>query len=192
MQIERIIAGVTTLGPGKRICVWVNGCKRSCKGCVSPELRDFRPENECDVVALFKKFNPDRNTGVTISGGEPFEQTGELLKLVTYLRGCGVEDILVYTGYTLEELRVREGKREATCRILDNIGVLIDGPYIDELNFDVGNLRGSENQRIVFLNPKLKEKYESYASAERKMQEFFLFPHIVGVGIPTKEYIKKF
>ena len=192
MQIERIIADVETLGPGKRICIWVNGCKRRCKGCVSPELQAFQTKNECDVVGLLKKFRPNASTAITVSGGEPFEQTTELAELVKYLRGCGVEDILVYTGYTVEELRARETETENTLYILNNIGVLIDGPYIDELNFDVGNLKGSENQRVIFMNPRLKKKYGGYTSDVRKMQEYYVFPHVVGVGIPTKEYVKKF
>lgn len=192
MQIERIIADVETLGPGKRICIWVNGCKRRCKGCVSPELQEFRPKNECDAVGLLKKFRPNSSTAVTVSGGEPFEQTAALAELVKYLRVCGVEDILIYTGYTLEELQAREVEAADTRYILNNIGVLIDGRYVDELNFDVGNLKGSENQRVIFINPNLEKKYAEYASDVRKMKEYYVFPHIVGVGIPTREYVKKF
>lgn len=192
MQVERIIADVETLGPGRRICIWVNGCKRRCKGCVSPELQTFKPMNECDVVDLLKRFRPNSSTAITVSGGEPFEQTIALAELVKYLRGCGVEDILVYTGYKIEELQARKTDAENTQFILKNIGVLIDGPYIEELNHNVGNLRGSENQRVIFIRPSLIQKYSEYASDVRKMQEFFLFPHFVGVGIPTKEYIKKF
>lgn len=192
MQVERIIADVETLGPGKRICIWVNGCKRKCIGCVSPELQTFKPGNECDIIAVIAKFDLNETTGITISGGEPFEQTVALAELVRILKGKGVADILVYTGYTIEQLQTRSVDTDATRYVLDNIGVLIDGPYIQEQNHNIGNLKGSDNQRIIFINEKLRQKYDAYASDNRKMQEFFMFPHFVGVGIPTKEYIENF
>lgn len=192
MQVERVIADVETLGPGKRICIWVNGCKRNCVGCVSPELQAFKEENECDIVAVLEKFQLDATVGVTISGGEPFEQTTALAELVWFLNKKGVEDILIYTGYTIEELNSRADEAEATHYVLSNIGVLIDGPYIQEKNNDIGNLKGSDNQKIIFVKQKLKSKYDAYYTDVRKMQEFFMFPHFVAVGIPTKEYIDKF
>lgn len=192
MQVERIIADVETLGPGKRICIWVNGCKRKCIGCVSPELQTFKQENECDIISVIAKFDLNETSGITISGGEPFEQTVALAELIRFLKSKGVADILVYTGYRIEQLRTRTDEIAATQYVLDNIGVLIDGPYIQEQNHNIGNLKGSDNQRIIFINKKLQQKYEAYASDARKMQEFFMFPHFVGVGIPPKEYIEKF
>lgn len=192
MQVERVIADVETLGPGKRICIWVNGCKRNCAGCVSPELQAFKKENECDIVAVLESFQLDASVGVTISGGEPFEQTTSLAGLVKFLNQKGVEDILVYTGYTIEQLKSRTVDAEATQYVLNNIGVLIDGPYIQEEDKNIGNLKGSDNQRIIFVKRNLKSKYDAYYSDERKMQEFFMFPHFVAVGIPTKEFIDKF
>lgn len=192
MQVERIIADVETLGPGKRICIWVNGCNRRCPGCVSPELQAFNKDNECDITAVLDKFKLDATIGVTVSGGEPFEQTSELAALVKFLNKKGVVDILVYTGYTLEELQERTVEKKATQYVLSNIGVLIDGPYVQELNDDTGNLKGSNNQRVIFVKRGLKQKYDSYYSDGRKMQEFFMFPHFVAVGIPTKEYAEKF
>ena len=192
MQVERIIAGVTTLGPGERVCIWVNGCSRRCEGCVSPELQSPKPENECDILRVLEKFNLGPRDGVTVSGGEPFEQVSALTALVRYLRERGVEDLLVYTGYTLEELERRADGEPDVRYLLDNIGVLIDGPYIREQDDGRGNLAGSKNQRVLYLNESLKPKYAAYASETRTVQEFFMFPHLVGVGIPTAEYIKKF
>lgn len=192
MQVERIIAGVETLGPGKRICIWVNGCKRDCPGCVSQSLRAFKPENECDVESVVGSFDLDGCDGVTVSGGEPFEQTAALAALVRFLRGRGVTDILVYTGYTVEELSARQTDREDTRYVLDNIGVLIDGPYVESENTDKGNLKGSDNQRVIFVDGRLRERYAAYYSDERKMQRFLMLPHDVAVGIPTRKFIDEF
>lgn len=190
MQIERVIKGVKTLGPGNRLVVWVNGCRRNCVGCVSKRLQKKAPQNERDITRFFDQFEFDDVDGVTISGGEPFDQTEELNQLVKYIVGKQMYDILIYTGYTLEELLAK--KDERIIYVLEHISVLIDGPYIQELNNNTGNLRGSTNQRIIVLNPSYRHKYDEYDSIERTMQEFHFGNVVVAVGIPTQEYIKSF
>ena len=76
--------------------------------------------------------------------------------------------------------------------ILENIGVLIDGPYIEEQNTGKGNLKGSDNQRIIFINQDLKPAYDKYYRDERQMQEQVLGNILLSAGIPTEDYIKKF
>ena len=190
MQIERTVCGVTTLGPGSRMAVWVNGCPRRCKGCVSPLLQRPEPCNERDIDEYFSRFDYASIDGVTISGGEPFMQTEELARLVRFLKKRGVEDILVYTGYTIEELRARGD--EYTDYVLSAIAVLIDGPYVEEKNTDIGNLRGSDNQRVIFLSDKFKRPYADYADDKRSMQIFGLGNIELAVGIPDKEFVKNF
>ncbi len=190
MQIERTVCGVTTLGPGSRMAVWVNGCPRRCKGCVSPLLQRPEPRNERDIDEYFSRFDYASIDGVTISGGEPFMQTEELARLVRFLKKRGVEDILVYTGYTIEELRARGD--EYTDYVLSAIAVLIDGPYVEEKNTDIGNLMGSDNQRVIFLSDKFKRPYADYADDKRSMQIFGLGNIELAVGIPDKEFVKNF
>ncbi len=190
MQIERALCGVTTLGPGQRLAVWVNGCGRRCRGCVSPRLQRRAPENECDVDAYFADFDLTAPDGVTISGGEPFDQASELLRALRLFRSHGIEDILVYTGYTIEELRER-GDSDTTAALAET-AVLIDGPYLAERDLGCGNLAGSENQRIHYLDPRMRERYEAYQRKERRMQEFSFCGHVIAVGIPTDAYIRNF
>ena len=190
MQIERAMAGVTALGPGNRLAIWVNGCKRRCKGCVSPELQAFNPNNEREIADFFEGFSFDEIDGITISGGEPFEQVSELRKLVDYSRQSGCDDILIYTGYTYDELKSRED--EDINYILSKISVLIDGEYIEEQDDDKSALRGSTNQRIIFLNTKYKKKYEAYSENGRMQQILDLGFYVLGVGIPNKKFITEF
>lgn len=190
MQIERTFTGITALGPGNRMAVWVNGCPRNCPGCISPNLRREAPENECNVAEYFSAFAYDDIDGVSISGGEPFYQAAELLSLVRFLRDKGIKDILVYTGYTLAELiAMRDPTVDA---ILGGIAVLIDGPYIAEENDDTGNLAGSKNQKIHIFDESFRKRYEDYASNKREVQTFNFGSYVLSVGIPTKEYIRKF
>lgn len=190
MQIERTVCGVTTLGPGNRMAVWVNGCPRSCKGCVSPLLQKSEPLNEREVNAYFSRFAHDGIDGVTVSGGEPFMQTEELEKLVDFMLSRGLEDILVYTGYTLEELRSRDDGY--TERVLGKIAVLIDGPYVAEEDTGKGNLKGSDNQRIIVFKDKFKAAYDAYYREERAMQIFNFGNIELAVGIPDSEFIGNF
>lgn len=190
MQIERIISDITTLGPGMRLCIWVNGCKRNCVGCVSPRLKEFVPDNDQDVIALLNQFDLSSIDGVTISGGEPFEQVHDLWLLVEHIRKLGIDDILIYTGYTISELLNKNDSE--IYKILSNIAVLIDGPYIHELNNDENNLLGSSNQKVIYLNAQYIPIYENYCKKQRSIQEITAGNILIGVGIPTKEYVTNF
>lgn len=157
---------------------------------MSERLQAPAPENEVEVESFFENFYLDTTDGITISGGEPFEQLSELCKLVEYFSQRGFSDILIYTGYTLEELNGMRDERIG--RIFSKISVLIDGPYVKALDTGKGNLKGSDNQRIIFFNPNFREKYAQFYSDERKMQEFYLGNVLLATGIPDGEYIKKF
>ncbi len=190
MQIERTLMGITALGPGKRMAVWVNGCEKRCRGCISPALQAKNPNNECDVNEYFSQFSYEDCDGVSISGGEPFLQAEELCRLVVFLKNRGIDDILVYTGYTLEELIAKNDG--AVNSILEKIAVLIDGPYVESENDDTSNLAGSKNQRIHILNHAFEKRYTEYISDKRDVQVFDFGNYVLAVGIPTREYIRKF
>ncbi len=190
MRIERAVNYVEALGPGRRLCVWVNGCSRRCKGCVSARLQVVDEGTEAEIEEYFFGYNLRAIDGVTVSGGEPFEQIAELERLVKYFRRRGVKDILVYTGYTLEELQAK--KDERVERIFSQISVLIDGPYVAELDSGKGNLTGSENQRVHYLDESVRAAYEAYQTEKRSVQEMTLGNVLLGVGIPDTEYIKRF
>ena len=79
---------VRVLGPGERLGIWVTGCKRNCPGCMTPELQDETAGREMDCQAMVEaaKKAPGPVDGVTISGGEPFDQPQQLYRLVTLLK----------------------------------------------------------------------------------------------------------
>ena len=190
MQIERAIANVQTLGPGNRLVIWVNGCNRKCPGCVSPNLQPFKPCNEVDVVEFMSCFDLKEIDGITISGGEPFEQPVDLYALVKYCKSNGIDDILVYTGYTEKELVDKQNPYVNS--VLSLIAVLIDGPYMAEMDNGADNLKGSENQSIIVKNHEYSELYQKYHKKARDMQVFNMGKYIVAAGIPDSTFIKKF
>lgn len=184
MNIARLLYPVRVLGPGERIGLWVCGCSRGCKGCSNPELWNRRPEYEIGIDQVFTLVNKIGSShkvdGFTISGGEPMDQADGLSALLRTLKPVS-DDILIYSGYMLEELQAR--KDAATDYILQNTAVLIDGEYIEEKN-DGSFLRGSSNQRIHILNEKYKARYQQYFDgAHNRIQNFTTSDGIVSVGI---------
>ncbi len=173
MVIGRLLSPVHSLGPGERVCLWTKGCARNCRGCISRELQDFSGENidETALAALLVRVAERAGSrALTISGGDPMAQPEALLCLLRALR-AHFDDILLYTGFTLEELRaLAAGAAGRAC--LDYIDVLIDGPYIDERNTPDCVLRGSSNQEIHFLTPALKPRYEDYMRQGRVLESF--------------------
>jgi len=144
-------------GPGLRAVIWVQGCSLGCPGCFNPSTHDPGSGYEIDTETLAQEILSSRASieGVTISGGEPFEQPVALLHLVRRIKKTGL-GIIVFTGYTLGEvLEISLG-----TSVLDHIDVLIDGRYISSLH--LGNsLAGSSNQKIHLLTSRysLKDFY---------------------------------
>lgn len=194
MKIARILYPVTVLGPGKRIGIWVAGCSKKCKGCANPELwdKDKYPDMDIEdlkdiIQRLYEKINGQVD-GITISGGEPFEQAEELLQLVQFLHKK-TEDILIFSGKKIEELIQEKNATE----IIDKITVLVDGEYIEDENFGEV-LRGSKNQRIHVLKESFKEQYLNYQKkneGKQLVENFQVRDGVVAVGIHKRDFDKR-
>lgn len=169
MRIKHVCYPVRVLGPGSRVGIWVTGCSFGCPGCMSAELQDPMAGNELEparIVQVIARM-AGQVDGITISGGEPFDQPEELHRLVSLLCSQVTEDIIIYTGYTLQQLRSR-GCPD-TDGVLAAIAVLIDGRYVEEQN-DGQGLRGSSNQCIhIFRQP---ERYAYMNDCRRQLQVF--------------------
>lgn len=197
MKIARILYPVQVLGPGKRIGIWVCGCKRGCRECANPELWDFDPKKELSMDAIRKMLSgildKQQVDGITISGGEPFLQTEELDELVRFLKRY-TDDILIFTGYRRRILLNRKRLLSQTRHILDAIAVLVDGEYIPEKNM-VHPLRGSENQKLYYRDEQVRHKYEVYIEEEKgkmSVQNFQTYDGILSVGIHQRDFNKQF
>ena len=140
-------------GPGRRSSVLLSGCALGCAGCWVPHLHD--PAGGALVLvdrladALLDPAYP--RDGVSILGGEPFQQPEGLLALVRALRDRGCPHILVYSGHTYEHLRRRAIRQPTIGLALDAIQMLIDGPYVARLAGEAGPWTGSGNQRVLTL-----------------------------------------
>ena len=138
-------------GPGDRFVIWTQGCRKMCKNCYNPETWSHYRNNLIDIDLLVEEIKNSSTTGLTISGGDPFEQPEELFYLLREIKQLDLSDgVIVFSGYTIDEIRVREELRKS----LDYIDVLIDGLYIDEKRITNG-LAGSSNQEFHFLTDKI-------------------------------------
>lgn len=169
MRIKRICYPVNVLGPGNRVGIWVTGCGFHCKGCMSPELQDYKSGNDFSVENIMSMLNEITKPidGFTISGGEPFEQFDELCSLVNAIYNDYSDDIIIYTGYKYEELKIKY--KENLNKVTSKISVIVDGRFIEENN-DYKGLRGSSNQKIICFNNEQKYKYMN--ECNRKTQVF--------------------
>lgn len=186
MYLERILYPIETLGRGKRIAIWMQGCWHKCQHCINPELWVQHKENMVPVDIVLTSVCNIKNErvvdGITITGGDPFYQIDELIHLLQGVKKMNLET-LVYTGFVKSEIEKMWRGKEA----LAYIDVLIDGPYVEEGNINNLTLRGSENQMIYFRTKEIEESYKEYLLQGRKLQNFFLDDGMISVGIHDKK-----
>lgn len=136
-----------TDGPGFRFVIFAQGCVHDCKGCHNPETHPFgvgENYSVADLIGMIKK-NP-MIKGVTFSGGDPFCQPKEFAVLAAELKKLGYE-ICAFTGYLYESLIKDE--IDDKFKLLKNIDILIDGPFIEKEKSLELKFKGSRNQRTI-------------------------------------------
>ena len=138
-------------GPGFRYVIFTQGCPHHCPGCHNPQTHDFAGGKLADIPAILAEVQSDPLLqGVTFSGGEPFCQPAPLCAIARAVKGMG-KDLVVYSGYTLEQL-LEWGKEDpAVLELLRLCDTLIDGPYIEAQRDLTLRYRGSANQRVIDL-----------------------------------------
>lgn len=149
--ISRVHFPITALGPGRRIGIWFQGCSIRCHGCMSRDTWAIA-RRKTTVSHLLQRIEPwfCEADGITISGGEPFEQPEALLALLGGLRKAMDTDVLVYSGFPFEQLAERHAS------ILKLIDLLISEPF-DGAKGVSAPLIGSANQRVTCLTERGEE-----------------------------------
>lgn len=167
VAINRLHWPVTVLGPGRRVGIWFQGCSIGCPGCVSrdtwaaPDPGDYVSVG--DLVGRIDALTGDGASepidGVTVTGGEPFEQPEALEELLPALRewldsrDAASADLLVYTGF--EEAEARRRGPGAFARA----DAVIAGPFRAA---EPGTVWwGSGNQRLIARDDRTVDRYEA-------------------------------
>ncbi|MBI3951494.1 MAG: radical SAM protein [Acidobacteria bacterium] len=136
-------------GPGARAVVWVQGCSLGCPGCFSPETHPLEGGELVSVDDLFHRTLAlgDAIEGITISGGEPLQQRRALLGFLRRVRLETSLSILLFTGYSWEEVQwMPDAEALLSC-----VDVLIQGRY-DQTQRLARDLRGSANKAVRLLS----------------------------------------
>ncbi len=175
---------VHVLGPGIRYALWVQGCRQSCPGCVAENAKIMEMGMPVKIDALVYEIVLSKAEGITISGGEPFLQAEELTDLLIKIHRKREMGVIVYTGYLYDELL----KDDSARKFLAMIDLLIDGPYIRELD-DGRSLRGSSNQRVLFLTDRYREYGGEYGADGRGSEKFYHGIYVHEIGIPNNKPI---
>ena len=139
------IAGVNTCslvnGDGVRYVIFVQGCKHHCKGCQNQWSWDMDGGTDIPVEMIAEDVRKHRMVdGITLSGGDPFYQQDECVRLLKLLHEYNV---WIYTGFEYEQI--------ADTELAKMADVIVDGPFVEELRCE-GKMYGSSNQRIIRLN----------------------------------------
>ncbi|MCL1849444.1 MAG: anaerobic ribonucleoside-triphosphate reductase activating protein [Clostridiales bacterium] len=152
MRIAGVMHESVVDGPGVRFVVFAQGCLHHCKGCHNPETWDPAAGQETTVRALLKEIrkSPGSVKGLTLSGGEPFLQPGEMADLARRVHEMGL-DVVTYTGYVLEDLQEMAVPDPDIARLLKETDVLVDGPFVEAFKDIRLRFRGSANQRVFDL-----------------------------------------
>lgn len=139
-------------GSGIRTVIWFQGCLHNCKGCQNPETHDMNGGIVVDVDKLKMKLkNLKYQSGITLSGGDPFFQPEAALEIAKFAKSIGL-NVWAYTGFTYEALLSDKSRLD----LLKNVDVLVDGKFMMDKKSLNCKFRGSTNQRLIDVKKSLE------------------------------------
>lgn len=161
LNINRYLECTESEGPGKRFCIWSQGCIRRCPGCCNHQMLDIKPAMVLDVIAMAKLVTSANQKylleGITLLGGEPMIQAQGYVEVLRQVVNLSLS-VVVFTGYTLEHLKT--GEIPGALELLDLTDVLIDGPYLADEKDYIRNWVGSRNQRFHYFTDRYSDVIE--------------------------------
>ncbi|MDU1176451.1 MAG: anaerobic ribonucleoside-triphosphate reductase activating protein, partial [Peptoniphilus harei] len=135
-------------GPGIRTTIFVTGCTHKCHNCFNEDYQDFDfgdPWTQKETDEVIEDLKLDEVKGLTILGGEPFQNEVDLLQVLRDIKKEVQKEIWIFSGYTYKEILKDEDKK----KLLEECDVLVDGRFVEALKDLSLRFRGSSNQRII-------------------------------------------
>lgn len=152
VPVAQIVRCTEAEGPGKRFALWFQGCPLRCPGCCNPEFLPFTGGESRTLDSLVEELKQAQAEhgieGITLLGGEPFAHAEPAAALARAARELELS-VMVFTGYTLEELKPAEP-------LLHLTDILVDGPFLRDQPDAQRRWIGSTNQRIHFLTDRYR------------------------------------
>lgn len=149
LLVAQMVSETEAEGPGKRFALWVQGCSLRCPGCCNPEMFGAEKGNRIESQVLVKNIlSTPQIEGLSVLGGEPFQQPQALVDVCRHVRAAGLS-VMIYTGYTLAELKTMSSP--AVSELLATVDILVDGRYEQDKPEPRRRWIGSSNQVMHFL-----------------------------------------
>lgn len=142
-------------GPGIRTTIFVTGCTHKCPNCFNEEYQDFNfgnPWTRKETDEVIEDLKLDEVKGLTVLGGEPFQNEVDLLQVLRDIKKEVQKEIWIFSGYTYEEILKDQNKK----KLLEECDVLVDGRFVEALKDLSLRFRGSSNQRIIDVKKSLE------------------------------------
>ena len=153
ISILDIVEDTMVDGPGFRTSIYCAGCPNACPGCHNPQSWDIRQGHDMSTDDIMKVIEADPFANVTFSGGDPMFQPEGFAELAQAIRARTDKDIWCFTGFRYEALLQNPRQR----RLLEQLDVLVDGPFVKALRDETLVFRGSSNQRIINVPESLQQ-----------------------------------
>ena len=155
MKIAGLIHDSIVDGPGLRYVVFTQGCSMCCEGCQNPDTWDPQGGSEVSVDDIARDFLSNPLTdGLTLSGGEPFEQAADCASLAAISREKGL-NVWIFSGKTFEELQNDAKSDTDILNLLSQTDILVDGRFILAERTLSQKWCGSRNQRVIDVQKSL-------------------------------------
>lgn len=153
VRVAMVVPRTEAEGPGARYAVWVQGCPLRCPGCCNPEMLEFAGGEARDPKDMVEEACAAGVEGVSLLGGEPFAHADGLAALAEGARARGLS-VMIYSGYTLAELRALPG--DGPRRLLAATDLLVDGRFEAARRSQRRRFIGSDNQELHFLTDRYR------------------------------------
>ena len=161
IRLGHVVDHTEIYGPGLRSAIWVKGCTLACKGCWNTQYWPAKGGELVSVNELHKQLMQIEDVeGITLLGGEPLQQSIQILELIKLQKKAG-RTIMLYSGFERDEL----DKTQLECVELSDLVIL--GRYKEELRNTSLRWRGSENQEL--FSPTGRYDVESILDGENEV-----------------------
>jgi anaerobic ribonucleoside-triphosphate reductase activating protein len=182
-------------GPGKRLCIWLQGCNLGCKNCINDQMLEFKAKNIISIKSLQKHILESKEKydleGVTFLGGEPFLQANGLKYIAKLCQEIDLS-VMCFSGFKYEQLRqnIIDGSNE----LLSYVDVLIDDIYIESLKDNSRNWVGSTNQSFYYFSDRYNSSIETDEKYNNKVEINIVDNKILvnGEAEIVKEFINEY
>lgn len=188
INIGNIVKTTQSEGPGQRYAIWVKGCFLDCEACCNPHLQSFEGGTLMTTGEIFHDIMSVSDIeGITIIGGEPFEQAAPLAELCRKVSNENL-GVMVFSGFTKSYI---EKQNADWLAFLAEIDLLVDGPYIDKLHCKKRRWVGSSNQVIHHLSERYEHLKNRWPKGKNSVDIFFDGKQLSINGFPIPELTKE-